>query len=141
MTAPRLIRPHAAPAAITIRLVPFERWLPQLARAVAAVCEISTAELVQRRSRMPRIKRARYAFILAARETLGRSYIEIAEALQCRCHSSMTAGHRIALKWRASDPEFCQLTDLVNAIAAQLRNPAPVQLEIQQEMFHDAQAA
>lgn len=140
MTAPfRLVR--AQPGTVTITLQPFRRWLPQLAEAVASVCEIRVEDLTLRRQKSRSIKAARQLFIFAAREVLGKSYFEIAEYIGCSCHSSAIAGHHVAADRRKNDAEFRQMSDLVNAIAAQLVDRALPQLEIQQEMFHDAQAA
>lgn len=135
MTAPASVR------AVTIRLEPYRRWLPQLVEATCIACDVRPADFVKRQQKHPIIKRARLAFIYAARQQLDRSFPDIAAALGCRCHSSAVEGFKVARTRRGTEPEFCELSDLITAIADQLRRPGPPQIDIQQEMFHDAQAA
>ncbi len=129
------------PATVTITLEPFRRHLPQLADATALVCGIKLTDFQRKQTHKRRIADARYAYTYAAREILKKAYTEIGEHLSCHEHSSVMTAYRTALRRREIDPEFRQLSDLIVAIAQQLVRREPPQLQIQQEMFHDAQAA
>ena len=131
----------ARPATITITLEPFARWLPQLAEAAAIASDIAPTDLRRKRTHNRKVSAARHAFAHAARTVLGKSYPEIAEYMGIRHHSAVMTACRTALSRREIDPEFRQLSDLIVAIAQQLVRREPPQLQIQKEMFHDAQAA
>jgi hypothetical protein len=130
-----------APAPITITIYPFRRWLPQLVDATAAICEVRVGDIARRGVGDRNVKRARAALVFAARERLVRSWPLIAASVGCKNHTSAISLHQTAQRWRAADPEFRQLSDLVAAVADQIRTPPPLILAIQQEMFHDAQTA
>lgn len=113
----------SAPAPVTITIYPFRRWLPQLVDATAAVCEVRATDIASRGSRDRALKRARAALVFAARERLARSWPLIAASVGSKNHTSAISLYQTAKRWRATDPEFCQLSDLVAAIADQIRTP------------------
>lgn len=118
---------------ITIRVRPFQHWLPQLLRAVAAIGDVAPEQIASPRC-TKRFVTLRQAYVLAARDRFGKSFEEIGRSLGRSDHTSSRCSYLKARERMGEDREFQQLAqlacDVANVIAG---SPRPT-IEIEPEL-------
>lgn len=107
---------HAISDTITIRVRPFQWWLPQIVRAVAAVGGIAP-EVLMGPTQAKRIVTLRQIYALAARDVAQKSFQEISRGLGRRDHTSCRLSYLNARERFAEDAEFRQIATVVLDIA------------------------
>ncbi len=118
---------------VTIRVRPFQRWLPQLLNAVAVIGDIAPEQLSGAR-RTKAYFTLRQAYTLAARDTMRKSFEEIAQSLGRREHTSARYAYLNGQQRIASDPEFRQLARLVGDVAKVIATGVAPAVEVEPEL-------
>lgn len=124
---------HAIVDTITIRVRPFQWWLPQL---VAAVAEIGGAapEVLRGPTQTKRIVTLRQLYALAARDVMRKSFQEISRGLGRLDHTTSRQSYLNARERFAEDAEFRQIAtvilDIARVITSRPTEPIAVEPEL-----------
>lgn len=118
---------------VTIRVRPFQRWLPQLLNAVAVIGDVAPEQLAGPR-RTKAYFTLRQAYALAARDTMHKSFEEIGLSLGRTEHTSARYAYLNGQQRLTNDPEFRQLARLVGDVAKVIATGAAPTVEVEPEL-------